>query len=94
MTVKWFAYETGVSIPKAREVMAALGTDFDFSREAMPFMAMLGLELEEMGWGTEPGDVEDWFPPQTEFHVLEDVGHFVHIEQPDHVAGLIVEFLS
>ncbi len=61
---------------------------------SMPFMAMLGLEIEEMGWGTEPGDVEEWFPPQTEFHVLEDVGHFVHIEKPDYVAGLIVEFLS
>ncbi len=61
---------------------------------SMPFMAMLGLELEEMGWGTEPGDVEDWFPPQAQFHVLEDVGHFVHIEKPDYVASLIVEFLS
>ncbi len=60
----------------------------------VPFMAVLGLEVEEMGWGTEPGDVEDWFPPNAEFHALSDVGHFVHIEKPDHIAGLILEFLQ
>ncbi len=58
------------------------------------FMAVLGLELEEMGWGTEPGDVEGWFPPNTEFHTLEGVGHFVHIERPDHISGLILDFLQ
>lgn len=61
---------------------------------SMPFMAMLGLELEEMGWGTEPGDVEEWFPPRAEFHALEGVGHFMHIEQPELVTSLIVEFLA
>lgn len=59
-----------------------------------PFMAVLGMEVEEMGWGTEPGDVEGWFPPNTQFHTLDGVGHFVHIEKPDHIAGLILDFLQ
>lgn len=60
----------------------------------VPLLALLGLEVEEMGWGTEPDDVEPWLPPGATFEILEDVGHFVHIEQPDRVANLVLEFLS
>jgi pimeloyl-ACP methyl ester carboxylesterase len=60
----------------------------------MPFLAVLGLELEEMGWGTRPSDIEPWLPPGAHFHPLEGVGHFVHIERPDLVAGLVLELLS
>jgi pimeloyl-ACP methyl ester carboxylesterase len=60
----------------------------------MPLLALLGLELEEMGWGTQPGDVEPWLPPTATFVPMEGVGHFVHIEQPDRVANLVLEFLS
>lgn len=28
----------------------------------VPFMGVLGMELEMMGWGTLPGDVEPWLP--------------------------------
>jgi pimeloyl-ACP methyl ester carboxylesterase len=60
----------------------------------VPLLAVLGLELEEMGWGTHPADVEPWLPPGARFVALEGVGHFVHIEQPDRIAGLVLEFLS
>jgi pimeloyl-ACP methyl ester carboxylesterase len=59
----------------------------------MPFLGVLGLEFEEMGWGTTPDDVTPWLPPQAEFVALEDTGHFVHIERPEHVAGLVLDFL-
>jgi len=39
----------------------------------------------------------DWrayLPPGARFQVLEDVGHFVHIEQPRRIADLVLEFLS
>ncbi|MEA3019563.1 MAG: hypothetical protein QOI47_1087 [Actinomycetota bacterium] len=59
----------------------------------MPFLGLLGLEVEEMGWGVKPADVLPYLPPGAEFHAL-DTGHFVHIEQPKAVADLIIAFLS
>ena len=61
---------------------------------SIPFMAVLGGVQEEMGWGTEKADVEPWIPPGGQVHVMEDLGHFVHIEKPDEIAGLTLEFLS
>ena len=61
---------------------------------AVPMLALLGTEQEEMGWGTLPEDVEPWLPPGAKLLPLEGVGHFLHIEKPDLVANLILEFLS
>ncbi len=60
----------------------------------MPVLCILGLELEVMGWGTRPEDVEPNLPPRGRFAALDGVGHFVHIERPDAVASLVLEFLS
>jgi pimeloyl-ACP methyl ester carboxylesterase len=60
----------------------------------MPFLGVLGLEPEEMGWGTRPGDVLPYLPPGADFEVLADVGHFVHIEQPDVVAELVLDHVG
>ncbi len=59
----------------------------------MPLLGILGLEFEEMGWGTRPEDVRPWLPRQGRLVTLDDVGHFVHIERPDVVADLILDFL-
>jgi len=61
---------------------------------SMPFLGVLGLEFEEMGWGTRPEDVVGYLPPGARFVPLEGTGHFVHIEQPDVVAGHILELLA
>lgn len=61
---------------------------------AVPVLGMLGMEVEQMGWGTFPEDVEPYLPPGAEFHALEGVGHFVHIEQPEVVSGLVLDFLA
>ena len=61
---------------------------------AMPFMAVLGLEIEVMGWGTRPADVEGFLPPDTRFHQLEGVGHFMHIEQPRMIADMVLDFIG
>lgn len=61
---------------------------------AMPVLCVLGLEVEVMGWGTLPEDVVSIMPAGGRFAPLENVGHFVHIEQPEVVAGLILELIS
>ncbi len=60
----------------------------------VPLLGVLGLEEDEMSWGTKPEDVEPWLPAHARFETLEGVGHFVHIEQPRKVADLVLEFLS
>ncbi|MDZ7733680.1 MAG: alpha/beta hydrolase [Acidimicrobiia bacterium] len=57
-------------------------------------LGVLVLETEAMGWGTQPEDVEPYLPPGGRLEVFDDAGHFLHIEQPDRVAGLVGSFLS
>ena len=59
----------------------------------MPFLGVLGLAYEEMGWGTSPSDVTGYLPPGAEFVALEDTGHFVHVERPAEVSRLVLDFL-
>ncbi len=61
---------------------------------AMPFLGILGLQTEPMGWGTTPQDVVPYLPPVHRFVQLADAGHFVHIELPDVVATEILSFLE
>jgi pimeloyl-ACP methyl ester carboxylesterase len=61
---------------------------------AVPVLGVLALQPEAMGWATQPEDVEPYLPPGARFEVLDDSGHFVHIEQPDRVARLVLEFLA
>ena len=61
---------------------------------SMPMLGVLGLEVEVMGWGTQPDDVVPYLPQGARFEALEGVGHFVHVEQPRRVADLVLEFLG
>jgi len=47
-----------------------------------------------MGWGTPPKKVLPYMPMQGRCEVLDGVGHFVHIEQPQRVADLVLDFLG
>jgi len=60
----------------------------------MPVLCVLGLEIEVMGWGTRPEDVAPNLPPGARFVPLDGVGHFIHIEKPDVVADLVLDFLA
>jgi pimeloyl-ACP methyl ester carboxylesterase len=59
----------------------------------MPFLGVLGLVFEEMGWGTKPDDVAPYLPPGARFEALPDTGHFMHIEQPEVIFTMIDSFL-
>lgn len=60
----------------------------------MPFLGILGAQLEVMGWGTPPQQVLPYMPMDGRCIVLDDVGHFVHIEQPERVSALVLDFLG
>ena len=57
-----------------------------------PLLAVLAMQPEMMGWATTPDEVEPYLPPCSDLVVLDDVGHFVHIEQPERVARLVLDF--
>ena len=61
---------------------------------SMPFLGVLACEVEVMGWGTRPEDVEPNLPLGGRLETLEGVGHFVHIEQPELICDMICEFLG
>lgn len=61
---------------------------------AVPFYGFLAAVEEPMGWGTEPDDVRPFLPEGARLDVLDDVGHFAHIEQPAEIAGRILDFLG
>jgi pimeloyl-ACP methyl ester carboxylesterase len=60
----------------------------------MPVLCVLGMDMEVMGWGTLPEDVLPNLPAGGRFEALEGVGHFVHLEQPERIAELILELVS
>ncbi len=60
----------------------------------MPVLGVLGLEEEPMSWGTRPEDVVQYLPAAGRLEVFDDGGHFVHIEQPERVAELVLDFLG
>jgi pimeloyl-ACP methyl ester carboxylesterase len=59
-----------------------------------PLLAVLGMQPEQMGWATPPVDVEISLPSGGRLELIDDVGHFVHIEQPRRVADLVLDFLG
>ena len=61
---------------------------------SMPMIGFVGLEPEQMGWGTTPDQLKPYLPRGAVLHAVEDAGHFVHIEQPRRVADTVLEFLS
>lgn len=60
----------------------------------VPFLGLLGTVDEPMGWGARARDVLPWIPRGGRLEVLEGVGHFIHIEEPERVATMVLEFLS
>lgn len=60
----------------------------------VPLLGILGLQPEMMGWGTRPEQLEPYLPPDARLVAIEDAGHFVHIERPDEVAEMVLEFLA
>ena len=60
----------------------------------VPLLGMIATVQEEMGMGATEESVTPYLPPGARLHVFEDTGHFLHIERPNDVAALVVEFLA
>lgn len=60
----------------------------------MPFLGVLAGQQEPMGWGTLPHHITPMLPPGGRLEVMEDAGHFVHIEQGEYVASMVIDFLG
>jgi pimeloyl-ACP methyl ester carboxylesterase len=59
-----------------------------------PVLAVLGLQPERMGWGNAAEEVAGMLPAGSHTVAYDDVGHFVHIEQPHRVAAVALDFLA
>ena len=60
----------------------------------MPVLCILGLEPEAMSWHTRVSDVEPNLPPDGRLVALDGIGHFLHIEQPQTIADLVLDHLA
>lgn len=61
---------------------------------SVPLLGILGTEEEPMGWGATVESVRPHLPAGARVVAVEKAGHFVHIEQPEAVADLVLEFLG
>lgn len=59
----------------------------------IPMLALFGTVSEPMGWDARPDKLAPYFPDTTRVEVMQDIGHFIHIERPADTAALIRDFL-
>jgi pimeloyl-ACP methyl ester carboxylesterase len=59
----------------------------------VPLLALLCGRAEPMGWGTRREHLEHHLPHDARLEVMEDAGHFMHIEWPRETADLVLAFL-
>lgn len=60
----------------------------------VPLLGIIGTIPEAMGFGTKLNDITPFLPADARIEVFEDAGHFIHIEQPERVAALVLDFLQ
>lgn len=60
----------------------------------MPFLGILAMQPEVMGWSTGPEDLEPYLPEGAVIETWEDSGHFLHIEFPERAADRVLAFLA
>ena len=64
-----------------------------FASLPVPLLGILATVSEPMGWDTRVEDVKPYLPRRAEVLAFEGVGHFIHVEQPERTAKLVLDFL-
>ena len=59
-----------------------------------PLLAIIGLQPEPMGMGHTVESIRPHLPPGARLEAFEDTGHFIHIEQPQRAAAVVLDFLA
>jgi len=59
----------------------------------VPLLGLLATESDPMGWETRASEVKPYLPRRAEVVEMKGVGHFIHIEQPERTAKLVLDFL-
>jgi len=59
----------------------------------IPMLAVFGTVTEPMGWDVTADELAPWLPSSTRIEVMQDTGHFIHIERPQDTAALVIDFL-
>lgn len=61
-----------------------------------PFLGLKAGIAEERGWGghVHPKYIEPYIPKGGKLVYYEEAGHFIHVEYPDEVARLVLDFLA
>jgi pimeloyl-ACP methyl ester carboxylesterase len=60
----------------------------------VPVLALVAGVRETLHMGGTPESVLDYLPPHARLEFFPDSGHFIHIEQPQRVADLVLDFLA
>ncbi len=60
----------------------------------MPFLGILAGIQEEMGFFTPIEKIIPYLPERGRCEVLDDLGHFVHIERPDLISEMVLDFVG
>lgn len=60
----------------------------------VPFYGMVVEIQEAMGWGTQAHEVEPFLPAGGRLELLEGLGHFAHIEQPEAIAARVLDHVG
>ncbi|MBT9505661.1 alpha/beta hydrolase [Rhodoferax sp.] len=60
----------------------------------IPMLAIFGTIAERMGWDVNPAELKEYFASSTQMALMQDTGHFIHIERPQETAALVLNFLQ
>ena len=60
----------------------------------VPMLTILGRIKEELSWEATPESFRPYLPRDARLEILDDSGHFAHIEHPRRVADRVIDFLS
>src|SRR3546814_8715474 len=81
---------SGVGVDPALDAVQAKGNEVT----AQPTLYLHGRTDGCMGLEVAEGATASLTSPGSRMEVVDDAGHFLHVERPDHVNALILDFLA